>query len=367
MKNLVVIAALALSGLFTSCAVSAESAAVKNAANPAPPTLNKIPLYIMPAHVTNTTANYTTPTPAHVTNTTANYTTPAHVTNTTANYTTPAHVTNTTANYTTPAHVTNTTANYTTPAHVTNTTANYTTPTPAHVTNMTANYTTPAHVTNTTAANHSTTISPQTTVLPTLSPNFSLPVSGLYNISLKNTTCIKMAIGIQLIVDTKPQNLYFNIPPRKTRVSGKCGSVDSWINLQFNSGFVNFTFGKDENHYYISEISAALHAMNNLDKTYSGIMKNVKLFNTKLGHSYKCKSKQVVAFSTDNLQILMIDTQIQAFDISDGMFGKAEECFMDFKNVLPIVFGVVLVVLIIIIVVVYLICRRNQAAGYQRI
>ncbi|XP_078266328.1 lysosome-associated membrane glycoprotein 3 isoform X2 [Rhinoraja longicauda] len=347
MQNLILVAALGLSGLFISGAVpSAENAAATN------------PL----AHVANTTKHHT----AHVTSTTtARHTT--HATNTTKHRTTPAHVTNmTTANHTTPAHVTNmTTANHTTPAHVTNTTtANHTTP--AHVTNTTtANYTTPVHVTNTTTANYTTTMHP--TVLPTLSPNSSLPLTGNYNVTSKNATCIKLASGIQLIVIAKPKNMYFNILPEETVTSGNCGSVVPWINLNFHAGFLNFTFGQDGNHYYISEISTVLHSTNNLGNTYNGIVMNMKLFHTKLGHSYKCKSKQVVAFSTNTLQVLMINTQLQAFNIPGGTFGRAEECFLDYKYVLPVAFGVVLGLLIIIIIIVYLICRRRQAAGYQRI
>ncbi|XP_032888060.1 lysosome-associated membrane glycoprotein 3 isoform X2 [Amblyraja radiata] len=353
MQNLVMIAALCLSGLFISCAVtSAENAAATTTPNTLA-ALNKTSL-TTPAHVTNTTKHHTTP--AHVTNTTTVHnTTTAHVTNTTKHHTTPAHVTNTTAaNHTTPAHVTNTTvANHTTPAHVTNTTV--------------ANHTTPAHVTNTTAANHTTTMHPLTTVLPTLSPNSSLPITGQYNVTTKNATCIKITSGIQLIVIAKPKNMYFNILPGIIVPSGKCGNVAPWINLNFKAGFLNFTFGQDGKNYYISEISTTLHSMNNLGNTYTGIIKNMKLFHTKLGHSYKCKSKQVVAFSTNTLQVLLIDTQLQAFNIPGGTFGKAEECFLDYRYVLPVAFGVVLAGVIILIIIVYLICRRRQAAGYQRI
>ncbi|XP_072897338.1 lysosome-associated membrane glycoprotein 3 isoform X2 [Hemitrygon akajei] len=318
--------------------------------------------------VTSTTAaNHTTTVPV-TSATSANHTTTVPVTSaTSANHTTTVPVTSaTSANHTTTVPVTNaTSANHTTTVPVTNaTSANHTTTVP--VTNATsANHTTMAPVTNTTAAKHNTTSTP--TELPTLSPTVTFPVTGFYNVSLKNTLCIKMAIGIQLIVGTKSKNLYFNVPPSRTTVSGKCGNTTTWINLQFNYGFVNFTFRKDGKQYYISEVRVTLHSTNNLDKTYHGIAKNMELFNVELGHSYKCKSKRVVHFSTDSLQILMVNTQVQAFNISGGIFGKAEECYVDYKSVLPIVFGVVLAVLIVIMIAVYLIGRRFQAAGYQRI
>ncbi|XP_072111330.1 lysosome-associated membrane glycoprotein 3 isoform X2 [Mobula birostris] len=355
MKNLVAIAALALLVPFISCARSAV------VTNPVQTTFNRNSFYVATVSMTNTTtANHTT---VPVTNvTTANHTTVPVTNVTAANHTTTVPVTNTTtAHHTTTVPVT--TANHTTIVPVTNATAaNHTT---VPVTNVTtANHTTMAPVTNTTAAKHNTTSTP--TVLPTLSPTATIPVTGFYNVSLKNTICIKMAIGIQLIVATKSENLYFNVPPSKTVVSGKCGNVTSWINLQFNSGFVNFTFGKDGNQYYISEIRVTLHSTNILDKTYHGIADDIKLFNAELGHSYKCKSKRVVPFSTDSLQILMVNTQVQAFNISGGMFGKAEECFVDYERVIHII-AAVIAVLIIIIIAVCLIYRRTRAAGYQRI
>ncbi|XP_041038789.1 lysosome-associated membrane glycoprotein 3 [Carcharodon carcharias] len=310
---------------------------------------------------TNTTAHTprATNTTAHTpraTNTTAH--TP-RATNTTAH--TP-RATNTTAH--TP-RATNTTAH--TP-RATNTTAHTprATNTTAHTpraTNTTAH--TP-RATNTTA-HSTTTIHALTTTLPTLVPNFSLPETGHYIVSIKNATCIKATIGIQLIVKQKAKDLYFNIPPAKTVTSGKCGNIASWIILKFNSGFVNFTFVKDVKQYYISEISVALDATNNLGTSYHGIVKHMKLFKTTVGYSYLCKSKQVVAFSTDSLQILTVNAQLQAFDIPGGKFGKVEECFLDSRFIVPIAFGVSLFVLIMVVIIVYLACRRRRLEGYQRI
>ncbi|XP_048460697.1 lysosome-associated membrane glycoprotein 3 isoform X2 [Rhincodon typus] len=222
------------------------------------------------------------------------------------------------------------------------------------------------HVTNTTAQTLSTT-HVLTTVPPTLTPSFSLPETGQYNVSIKNVICIKARLGIQLIVKENAEDLYFNIPPAKTVASGKCGNIASWIILKFNLGFVNFTFMKDGKHYYISEISVDLNTMKNLEKSYSGTMKNVKLFQTTLGHSYKCKSRQIVDISPNSLWILLVDTQLQAFDVTGGNFGEVEECFLDYRIIVPICFGVSLFVLIIIIIIMYLYYRRQRFAGYQRI
>uniref|UniRef100_UPI00398F0036 lysosome-associated membrane glycoprotein 3 isoform X2 n=1 Tax=Pristiophorus japonicus TaxID=55135 RepID=UPI00398F0036 len=316
MRSLVLVATLAFYGLCTSSAVSAEGAVSTDAPN-----------IVAVIAVLNTTT--TRPTTAKPNTTTTRRPTTAHVTNmTTTNHTTTMHA-------------------------VTNTT--------------TTNHTTTAHVTNTTTTNHTTTMHAVTTVLPTLSPNFSLPITGNYSVSTKNTICIKAAIGIQLIVKQKAKDMYFNIPPKETVTSGECGNVASWINLKFNSGFVNFTFVKDGNQYYINEISVALHSVNNLDGSYASTVKNMKLFKTTLGHAYKCKSRQVVAFPTDSLQIVVVDTLLQAFGVPGGKFGKVEECFMDYKIIVPIIFGVALFVLIIIIIILCLIYRHRRVAGYQRI
>ncbi|XP_067898434.1 lysosome-associated membrane glycoprotein 3-like isoform X2 [Heterodontus francisci] len=264
------------------------------------------------------------------------------------------------------AHVTNTTTTNHTTAHVTNTTTPHPTKT-AHVTNATTTNHTTAHVTNTTTTNHTTTMHALTTLLPTLSPNFSMPETGQYNVSIKNTMCIKAAIGLQFIVKQKANDLYFNIPPAKTVASGKCGNTTSWIRLKFNSGFVNFTFVQDGKQYYISEISVALQSMTNLDKSYHGRVTNMQLFKTTLGHSYTCKRQQVVAFSTDSLQLLTVNTQLQAFGIPGGKFGQEEECFSNYRYIVPIIFGVGLFLLIICTIIVYLVCRHRRIAGYQRI
>ncbi|XP_038672101.1 lysosome-associated membrane glycoprotein 3-like isoform X2 [Scyliorhinus canicula] len=260
---------------------------------------------------------------------------------------------------TTPHPTTTTTPHPTTTAHVTNTTKHVTT---AHVTNATT-----VHVTNTTTAQNTTTAHATTTVLPTLTPHFSLPNTGQYNVSLKNVTCIKVTIGVQLSVKQKAKDLYFNIPPDETRVSGKCGDGASWIIFKFNSGFVNFTFVKDGKQYYVSEMSVALNAMNNLGTSYRGTVNHMKLFRTTLGYSYKCNSEQIVSFSTDSLHILIVNTQLQAFGVPGGKFGPVQKCALDSKFIVPILFGISVFILIVAVIVVYLICRRRRFVGYQRI
>ncbi|XP_072330321.1 lysosome-associated membrane glycoprotein 3 isoform X2 [Scyliorhinus torazame] len=272
----------------------------------------------------------------------------------------------TTPHPTTTAHVTNTTKHVTT-AHVTNTTTAQNTTT-VYVTNTTtAQNTTTAYVTNTTTAQNTTTAHATRTVLPTLTPHFSLPNTGQYNVSLKNATCIKATIGIQLFVKQKAKDLYFNIPPDKTSVSGKCGDGASWIIFKFNSGFVNFTFVKDGKQYYVWEMSVALNAMNNLGTSYHGTVNHMKLFRTTLGYSYKCNSKQIVSFSTDSLHILIVNTQLQAFGVPGGKFGREQKCALDSKFIVPILFGISVFILIVAVIVVYLICRHRRFVGYQRI
>ncbi|XP_043558276.1 lysosome-associated membrane glycoprotein 3 isoform X1 [Chiloscyllium plagiosum] len=252
-----------------------------------------------------------------------------------------------------------TTSHPTTTTRVTNATAQTT-----RVTNVTAQTT---RVTNTTATNLSTT-HVLTTVPPTLTPNFSLPETGQYNVSIKNAICIKATLGIQLFVKEHTEDFYFNIPPAKTVASGKCGNLASWIILKFNSGFVNFTFVNDGKHYYVSEISVALNTMKNLEKNYLGTVKNIKLFKTTLGHSYKCKSKQVVDISANSLWILIVNTQLQAFDITGGKFGKVAKCEMDAESkLIPALVGIALTGLILTVIIIYTIDRRQKFQEYEAI
>ncbi|XP_046515019.1 lysosome-associated membrane glycoprotein 3 isoform X2 [Equus quagga] len=232
----------------------------------------------------------------------------------------------------------------------------------------------PAHSTHTPGpttgtCNTTQTASPTTTAPgPTLAPQPSSAKTGMYQILNGSKLCIKAEMGIQLTVqDTKsasPPQGYFNIDPNTTQVSGICGSRKSNLLLNFWGGFVNLTFTKDENSYYISEVGAYL-TVSNPEKTYQGMRSSVVMFETVIGHSFKCVSEQSLELSTQ-LHLKTMNVQLQAFDFEDDNFGNVDECSSDYTVVLPVI-GAIVLGLFAVGLIVYGVRVRREASGYQRI
>ncbi|XP_014701722.2 lysosome-associated membrane glycoprotein 3 isoform X2 [Equus asinus] len=232
----------------------------------------------------------------------------------------------------------------------------------------------PAHSTHppgptTGTCNTTQTASPTTTAPgPTLAPQPSSAKTGMYQILNGSKLCIKAEMGIQLTVqDTKsasPPQGYFNIDPNTTQVSGICGSRKSNLLLNFWGGFVNLTFTKDENSYYISEVGAYL-TVSNPEKTYQGMKSSVVMFETVIGHSFKCVSEQSLELSTQ-LHLKTMNVQLQAFDFEDDNFGNVDECSSDYTAVLPVI-GAIVLGLFAVGLIVYGVRVRREASGYQRI
>uniref|UniRef100_A0A8C7B9N3 Lysosome-associated membrane glycoprotein 3 n=1 Tax=Neovison vison TaxID=452646 RepID=A0A8C7B9N3_NEOVI len=229
----------------------------------------------------------------------------------------------------------------------------------------------PSHAPGPTTAAHNTThkASPApATTGPTLAPRPSSAKTGMYQVLNGSRLCIKAEMGIELTVqDTEsvfsPQR-YFNIDPNTTQASGKCGSRKSNLLLNFQGGFVNFTFTKDENSYYISEVRAYL-TVANPEKIYQGMKSSVVMFETVVGHSFKCVSEQSIQLST-HLQLKTMNVQYQAFDFEDDHFGNVDECSSDYTIVLPVI-GAIVLGLCAVGLIVYGIRLRRESSGYQRI
>uniref|UniRef100_A0A8D1EK64 Lysosome-associated membrane glycoprotein 3 n=1 Tax=Sus scrofa TaxID=9823 RepID=A0A8D1EK64_PIG len=184
--------------------------------------------------------------------------------------------------------------------------------------NHTPGPTTGAH--NTTQTASPATIAPG----PTLAPQPSSAKTGIYQVLNGSKLCIKAEMGIELTVqDTQsvfsPQR-YFNIDPNTTQASGNCGSRKSNLLLNFQGGFVNLTFTKDENSYYVSGVGAYL-TVSNPEKVYQGMKNAVVMFETMIGHSFKCVSEQSIQLSP-HLQLNTMNVQLQAFDFEDDHFGN---------------------------------------------
>nr|XP_055237932.1 lysosome-associated membrane glycoprotein 3 isoform X7 [Gorilla gorilla gorilla] len=186
----------------------------------------------------------------------------------------------------------------------------------------------PTHAPGTTAAAHNTTrtAAPASTVPgPTLAPQPSSVKTGIYQVLNGSRLCIKAEMGIQLIVQDKES---------------------------------------DEESYYISEVGAYL-TVSDPETIYQGIKHAVVMFQTAVGHSFKCVSEQSLQLSA-HLQLKTTNVQLQAFDFEDDHFGNVDECSSDYTIVLPVI-GAIVVGLCLMGMGVYKIRLRCQSSGYQRI
>ncbi|XP_027956700.1 lysosome-associated membrane glycoprotein 3 isoform X2 [Eumetopias jubatus] len=231
----------------------------------------------------------------------------------------------------------------------------------------------PSHAPGPTTAAHNTTqtTSPGTTASgPTLAPRASSAKTGIYQVLNGSRLCIKAEMGIELTVqDTEsvfsPQR-YFNIDPNATQASGNCGYRKSNLLLNFQGGFVNFTFTKDENSYYINEVRAYL-TVSNPEKIYQGMKSSVVMFETVVGHSFKCVSEQSIQLST-HLQLKTMNVQYQAFDFEDDHFGNADECFTDRnRRENPVAVGLSIAILLVVLLTACLVANKRPSTGYERI
>ncbi|XP_066097333.1 lysosome-associated membrane glycoprotein 3 [Saccopteryx bilineata] len=228
------------------------------------------------------------------------------------------------------------------------------------------------HAPGTTAAAHNATqtASPATSAAgPTLAPQPSSAKTGVYQVLNGSRLCIKAEMGIELALqDTEsvfsPQR-YFNIDPNATQASGDCGPRTSNLLLNFQGGLVNLTFTKDENSYYINEVGAYL-TVSNPEKIYQGKKSAVMMFETVIGHSFKCVSEQSIQLSA-HLQLKTMNVQLQAFDFEDDHFGNADECFSD-KNrrEIPVAVCLSIAGLLVILLTACLVARKRPSRGYER-
>ncbi|XP_022426974.1 lysosome-associated membrane glycoprotein 3 isoform X1 [Delphinapterus leucas] len=219
--------------------------------------------------------------------------------------------------------------------------------------------------TNTTHRASPATIAPR----PTLAPQPSSAKTGIYQVLNGSKLCIKAEMGIELTVqDTEsvfsPQK-YFNIDPNATQSSGNCGFRKSNLLLNFQGGFVNLTFTKDENSYYISEVEAYL-TISNPEKVYQGMKSAMVMFETVAGHSFKCVSEQSIQLST-HLQLKTMNIQLQAFDFEGNHFGNADECFSDRnRREIPVAVGLSIAGLLGVLLTACLVTRKRPRRGYER-
>nr|XP_020662413.1 lysosome-associated membrane glycoprotein 3 [Pogona vitticeps] len=238
-------------------------------------------------------------------------------------------------------------------------------PTSNHTTTASKGTSITAHK-NRTSILMSTSPPPTAPVGPTLGPKPSPAALGTYSVSNGTADCVKAVMGLTMIVKNKRRNLeYYNIDPNSTHTVGICGPWLSTLKISFEGGFIRFSFTKDGEVYYVSVIEATLEVPSE-GSLYSGL-KSDQLFSTPVGNSFKCSSKQTMDMS-DNLQLLVANSQLQAFDIAGNQFGKEEVCTLDkIKKLIPAVVSFSLAGLVVILIVTCTIYRRKPNRGYDRI
>ncbi|KAH0624190.1 hypothetical protein JD844_007697 [Phrynosoma platyrhinos] len=208
---------------------------------------------------------------------------------------------------------------------------------------------------------------PTTPLGPTLAPKPSPAATGAYRVSNGTADCVKALMSLTMIAKNRKTNNmeYFNIDPNATQTTGICGASLSVLKISFQGGFVSFTFNKNGEVYYVSVIEATLTVPSE-GSMYTGI-KSDELFSVQVGNCFKCTGLQTVDMS-DDLQLLMANSQLQAFDIIGDRFGTVEECALDRnKKLIPAMVTFSLVGLIVILIIASAIYRRKPASGYDPI
>lgn len=239
--------------------------------------------------------------------------------------------------------------------------------TPSHKSTTTQRPTLSTNVSELTPTRKDRSTTSSVPLVPTLVTWSSPAKIGTYEVLNGSRLCIKAEMGIVLIVQEKgldsATQRHFNIDPSLTHASGKCGSQKSNLLLNFQGGSVNVTFTKEENLYYVSEVGAYL-TISNTEKTYQG-KSAMMMFETVVGHSFKCVSEQSIQLSAQ-LQMKTMNIHLQAFDFEGDSFGIVDECLSDYTVVLPVV-GIIVVVLCVVGLGIYKIRQRRQSSAYQRI
>lgn len=231
---------------------------------------------------------------------------------------------------------------------------------------MTANHTAAPHTSNHTAA-------PSTTMIPTITPD--IPV-GDYTVKNGSEVCLRAKLGLKLWIqynNTSGQQVWGSITvpgPAYTTASGHCFNETAMLRLAFPDGFIQFTFQKNtsQQYAYLSDILLSINQtfQDSQETSFHAHNSSLHEFETVIGKSYQCKNLTVDVSHTVSLNI--VQEQVQAFQLQNGQFGRADHCLTDEPSMaVPIIVGVILAVLIIIVVVAYLIGRSRSHSGYQSI
>ncbi|XP_034439497.1 lysosome-associated membrane glycoprotein 3 [Hippoglossus hippoglossus] len=209
--------------------------------------------------------------------------------------------------------------------------------------------------------------------LPVLQPTEATPPLGTYILKgLDGKTCIKATMGVEFIVIQK-KTWYFSLDPSRIRTSGYCGKEVAVLSLTLpgNAASLQLTFKKENKVFYITKLTSHLSPLpvcpKCANKTFSGLLDHDKLFKSKNGNSFACKSENLLLMSSE-LQIKLVPLKFQAFTLTKGGYGKEVECWADYnKRVLPIIIGATVVGILLIAVLTFLFIKDRNRQGYEEL
>ncbi|XP_075058298.1 lysosome-associated membrane glycoprotein 3 isoform X2 [Mixophyes fleayi] len=310
----------------------------------------------MQAITTHAPTNTTTHATSNTTHATSNTT---HATSNTTHLT--SNTTHATSNTT---HATSNTTTHASSNTTTHAPSNTTTHAPSNTTtHAPSNTTTHAPSNTTTHAPSNTTTHTTAKPTPTLPPVPSTPERGNYTVKDDKSTCVIANMGLELVLENSTKKSYFNVAPKQTNSSGACGDSKANLLLTFTEGSINFAFVKESKVYYIDEVSVSFYLAS--AGNWNGTASKLKLLSTDIGYSVKCKDTPAVKLG-NNLQLVLSDVKLQAFDITNGIFGKEEMCSHD-RNIIAVAISVTVIIVLIIAVVIYFIWHKRRSSGYQQI
>ncbi|TSK53786.1 Lysosome-associated membrane glycoprotein 3 [Bagarius yarrelli] len=206
---------------------------------------------------------------------------------------------------------------------------------------------------------------------PSLQPHESMPLIETYAVKKDGQVCAMARFGVEFMVKENKEMMYFNMDPKSTRITGYCTDQKAVLSLEFDGGYLEFTFLESGEQSYVSKLRALLetepYCKQCKGPIYSGILNHEQLFKTTKNKSFKCLSVTSLNIAV-NLTIKFISLQIQAFNISMNNFGKETECWADYlKRTLPIAMGAVVAGIILIAVLVCVLKREHSRPGYEQL
>nr|XP_049588323.1 lysosome-associated membrane glycoprotein 2 [Syngnathus scovelli] len=207
---------------------------------------------------------------------------------------------------------------------------------------------------------------------PVLHPTEALPVPGTYTLANpEGEPCIKATLGAQFIIIIKKKSWFYNLDPLKVTVRGSCHRESAVLSLSLpdNAASLQFTFRKEKNQVYVSNLTASVSpqpvCLGCANKMYSGLVSRDKLFAEPNNQSFWCKSPTVLLISSE-MSIKLVPLHMQAFGVPSGQYGQANECLADYnKRTIPVILGAVAIGLLLIILVIFLMMKENRTRGYE--